>query len=195
MTEFTVRALEASTWDPFAELIEANGGIFGGCWCIGFHPEAGLKGGVGGGHREAKHRRVLAGTAHAALVFAGDECIGWCQFGAPEEVFRIKNRIQYDKGVVTLPDWRVGCCFVGKGHRRQGVFAAGLAGALDLIGGLGGGLVEGYPESAADVSAGFLYQGALSTFEQLGFVRDRPIGKHRWVVHLQVAPQPAQLGK
>jgi len=32
------------------------------------------------------------------------------------------------------------------------------------------------------VAAGFLYNGALSTYEKLGFTRDRKIGKHRWVV-------------
>jgi len=39
------------------------------------------------------------------------------------------------------------------------------------------------------VPAGFLFNGALSTFEQHGFVRDRQIGKHRWVVRRDVAPR------
>ena len=43
-------------------------------------------------------------------------------------------------------------------------------------------MVEGYPEAAGSVHAGFLFNGALSTYEKLGFVRDRKIGKHRWVV-------------
>jgi hypothetical protein len=51
-----------------------------------------------------------------------------------------------------------------------------------MIAALGGGRVEGYPEPAGAVPAGFLYNGALSTYEQLGFQRDRLIGKHRWVV-------------
>jgi hypothetical protein len=38
------------------------------------------------------------------------------------------------------------------------------------------------------VPAGFLYNGALSTYEQLGFVRERQIGKHRWVVTKVVEP-------
>jgi len=29
---------------PFAELVERNNGIFGGCWCIGYHPECGRQG-------------------------------------------------------------------------------------------------------------------------------------------------------
>ena len=36
--------------------------------------------------------------------------------------------------------------------------------------------------------AGFLYNGALSTYEKLGFNRDRKIGKHRWVVTKVVEP-------
>jgi hypothetical protein len=31
-------------------------------------------------------------------------------------------------------------------------------------------------------------KGALSTYEKLGFVRDRKIGKHRWVVTKVVEP-------
>ncbi len=92
------------------------------------------------------------------------------------------------KGRTALPDWRIACCYVGKGHRRRGVATAALAGALALIADADGGLVEGYPESADAVPAGFLYNGALSTYEKLGFVRDRPIGKHRWVVTKVVEP-------
>ena len=40
------------------------------------------------------------------------------------------------------------------------VACAALAGAVDLIAGHGGGVVEGYPEPADAVSAGFLYNGA-----------------------------------
>jgi GNAT superfamily N-acetyltransferase len=166
-------------------LVERNNGIFGGCWCMGFHEDN--KGTVPP-KRERKHARVRAGTAHAALVFDGDDCVGWCQFGAPDEVPRIKNRAAYEKDQTTSPDWRIACCYVGKGHRRQGVATAALAGALDLIAGLGGGTVEGYPEDAGSVPAGFLYHGALSTYEKLGFIRDRKIGKHRWVVARVVEP-------
>jgi len=38
------------------------------------------------------------------------------------------------------------------------------------------------------VLAGFLYNGALSTYENLGFTRDRKIGKHRRVVTKVIEP-------
>jgi GNAT superfamily N-acetyltransferase len=185
---YTIRALDESTWDAFAALVERNNGVFGGCWCIGFHPEGADRNAPAELNRERKLARVRAGTTHAALVFDGDDCLGWCQFGPPAELPWIKNRAAYEKTLTNLPDWRIACCFVGKGHRRRGVASAGLAGALELIASLGGGTVEGYPEDAASVPAGFLFHGALSTYEKLGFVRDRKIGKHRWVVTRAVEP-------
>jgi hypothetical protein len=74
------------------------------------------------------------------------------------------------------------------------VATAALAGALDLIAGLGGGTVEGYPEDAGSVPAGFLFNGALSTYEKLGFICDRKIGKHRWVVTRAVEPRSDKHG-
>jgi GNAT superfamily N-acetyltransferase len=182
--DYTVRALDESTWPAFAELVEANGGIFGGCWCMGMHPAG--ETGDDRPNRERKFERVRAGTAHAALVFDGDRCLGWAQFGSPQEIPRIKNRATYEKGNSSAPRWRIGCCYVGKGYRRAGVSAAALAGALELIARLGGGTVEGYPEPAGAVPAGFLYHGDLSTFEKLGFKRDRQLGKHRWVVSKRI---------
>lgn len=185
---YSVRPLDESTWPAFAALVERNNGIFGGCWCMGFHPEGVARDATADLNRDRKLARVRAGTAHAALVFDRDDCLGWCQFGPVEELPRIKSRAAYEKGRTTAPDWRIACCYVGKGHRRQGVAAAALAGALDLIATFGGGTVEGYPEGADAVSAGFLYNGALSTYEQLGFTRNRKIGKHRWVVTTCVEP-------
>src|SRR5919205_1563098 len=93
---YTVKALDETTWDAFAALVEHNNGVFGGCWCIGFHPE-GVDRNSAAVNRQRKLERVKRGTTHAALVFDGDECLGWCQFGAPHELPRIKSRAAYEK--------------------------------------------------------------------------------------------------
>ena len=77
---YAIRALDESTWDAFAALVEANNGVFGGCWCLGNH-EAFRSSAEG--NRQRKLERVREGTAHAALVFDGEECVGWVQFGPP----------------------------------------------------------------------------------------------------------------
>jgi hypothetical protein len=55
---YTVRLFDASTCDVFAELVERNNGIFGGCWCIGYHSRPGEK---GTDYRAAKEARVRTG--------------------------------------------------------------------------------------------------------------------------------------
>jgi hypothetical protein len=54
----TIRPLDAGTWDAFAELVERNNGIFGGRWCIGYHPERGQP---AISHRLVKEDRVRTG--------------------------------------------------------------------------------------------------------------------------------------
>ncbi|HEY3560308.1 MAG TPA: GNAT family N-acetyltransferase, partial [Kribbella sp.] len=124
---YSVRLLTEETWPAFAELVEANNGVWGGCWCMGFH----VKLGEAEQNRAGKEQLVRERRTHNALVFDGDRCLGWCQFGSPEELPLIKSRRLYDKGLVALPDWRITCFFTGKGLRGRGVAQAALGGALE----------------------------------------------------------------
>jgi GNAT superfamily N-acetyltransferase len=181
MPGFTVKALSRATWPDFAALAERHNGVWGGCWCLEFHPEGSERGAL---RREKKEARVRRGTAHAALVYDGLTCVGWCQFGPPEELPRIKHLRVYSEGAGEPPQWRITCFFVDKPYRGMGVSSAALAGALEEIALLGGGAVESYPEDVADrkVSASFLYNSRLSMFERQGFERIRRLGKNHWLV-------------
>lgn len=179
---YTSRPLDASTWDVFAELMERNNGVFGGCWCIGWHPEREQR---GISRRAVKEERVRTGRSHAALVLDEDGAAqGWCQYGSPAELPGIKHRREYDKDAPPLPDWRITCFYVDKKHRGQGVARAGLAGAVDQIARVGGGLVEAIPEVTAgrEAQGRFLYSATVELFEDFGFTRHRQVGKHAWVV-------------
>jgi hypothetical protein len=187
--DYTTKLLTPDTWDDFAELVEANNGVWGGCWCMGFHPEGVGQGSTREGNREAKQGHTSRGSVHQVLVYDGDVCVGWCQYGSPAELPNIKNRAKYDKELVELPDWRIGCMFTGSKHRGQGVARAALAGALGEIRAAGGGVVEAYPEQTVDRGpqrGSFLHTGAEELFLEFGFVRDRKIAKWRWVMRTQV---------
>jgi hypothetical protein len=187
--------LTPDTWTDFAALVEANNGVWGGCWCIAFHPVGIARDGTAAGNRKIKQAHVADGTVHQMLVYCGDECVGWCQFGPPAEVARIKNAKAYEKELVDLPDWRIGCIFTGSRHRRKGVARAGLAGALSAIGAAGGGVVEAYPEQVDDrppQRGAYLHTGPESLFEEFGFVRDRRIAKWRWVMRTSVHAGPTE---
>ena len=55
---YLIRPLSASTWDAFANLVERNNGIYGGCWCIAYHSECGQRDLV---YRDVKEDRVKTG--------------------------------------------------------------------------------------------------------------------------------------
>jgi len=185
---YTVGELDASSWDAFAELVERNGGIFGGCWCIGFHLSSR---GQYADYRAAKEELVRTGRAHAALVFDEDGAAqGWCQFGSPEELPGIKHRRRYDQDPPPLPDWRITCFWVDKRHRGQGIARVALEGALEQIAERGGGLVEAISEVTAnrDAQGRFLFSATVELFEDHGFARVRRVGKHAWIVSRTLAP-------
>jgi GNAT superfamily N-acetyltransferase len=185
----TTRMLTPETWDDFAVLVEANNGVWGGCWCMGFHPE-----GVGAAHtregnREAKRRHVRRGTVHQVLVYDGDDCVGWCQFGPPSELPNIKNRRTYDQGADDPPDWRIGCVFTNAKDRGKGVAAAAVAAALDEITRAGGVVVEAYPEQTEQrppQRGAYLHTGPEELYARYGFTRVRKIAKWRWVMRTKV---------
>ena len=187
MPSFGTRALDTRSWDDFAALVERHGGVWGGCWCMAFHADGAQRGPQ---RREAKACRVREGRAHAALVYDGDRCVGWCQYGPAGELPRIKHRKACDATRQHEADWRITCFFVDREHRGRGVAAAALRGALALIAGAGGGLVESYPEDASGrrVSASFLHNGSLEMFEREGFERVGAVGAHHWLVTCRVAP-------
>jgi hypothetical protein len=186
---FTTRMLTPETWDDFAALVEVNNGVWGGCWCMGFHPE-----GVGAGHtregnREAKRRHVTRGTVHQVLVYDGERCVGWCQFGSPPELPNIKNRGAYDRGADDPPDWRIGCIFTNAKDRGRGVAATAVAAALDEITRAGGGVVEAYPEQTGQrppQRGAYLHTGPEELYAQYGFTRVRKIAKWRWVMRTKI---------
>jgi GNAT superfamily N-acetyltransferase len=186
-TTYTIKPLEESTWDAFAELVERNNGVYGGCWCIAHHSE--YQRGVSD-PRRLKEELVRAGRAHAALVFdENDLAQGWCQYGSPQEL-RLKHEREYAKAPPPPARWRIACIFVDKHHRGHGVARAGLEGALTHIAAAGGGLVEAISEVTAgrEAQSRFLFTATVELFEQNGFTRQRQVGKHAWIVSREIDP-------
>jgi len=185
---YTTRPLDADTWDAFAELVERNNGVYGGCWCLGYHLEHKMP---GIDRRATKHDLVRAGDAHAALVLDADGAAqGWCQYGSPEELPGIKHGREYRKDAPPRPDWRITCIFVDRQHRGQGIARTALEGALEQIAAAGGGLVEAISEITAGRQAQgrFLFSATVELFQEYGFARVRQVGKHAWIVSRTVPP-------
>ena len=190
--QMEVRPLDETTWPDFAALVERHNGVWGGCWCMGFHAE-----GVGRHkspalNRAEKEARVQrAGRTPRSSTTATPASAG-ASSGRPRSCRASSTGARTSASSTALPDWRITCFFVDKAHRRSGVAAAALAGALDEIARLGGGTVESYPENSEgrSPSSSFLHNGTVSMFERQGFERTRQLGKHHWVVAKELPARP-----
>jgi GNAT superfamily N-acetyltransferase len=190
----TIRPLSTETWPAFAELVARHNGVFGGCWCTWFHTLEKDKERTYESNRELKCGLVESGRAHAALVFDGEEAVGWAEYGPPEELPNLHHRKEYEETQVAPPDFRITCIFVDRRYRRRGVAALALHGALGLIAEAGGGVVEGYPHDLSKqpegkkMSASFLYNGTRRMYEEAGFTFDRSKGLKNCVMSRTVSP-------
>ena len=190
MGDHTIRALSADTWDAFATLVEKHNGVWGGCWDTWFHAEDAGDGKKALGNPAFKRQMVDLGIAHAALVFEGEAAIGWCEYGTPAELPRIYHRKEWEAGTTDPPRYRLTCFFIDRDHRREGVAAEALAGAIDLIARAGGGSAEAYPHDlppGKKVSSSFLYNGTRTLFERAGFEFPRPLGTSKCVMRRDIA--------
>lgn len=186
----SILPLDSGTWDLFEALAGRHNGVFGGCWCIYFHPDGPERGQGAEANRALKKGYVEAGHAHAALVVDGDEAVAWCEYGTPRELPTIHHRKQYEAELDVLPDYRLTCIFVDRRYRRRGLAEVALRGALDLIAHAGGGVVEGYPHEVGDkkLSSSFLYNGTRGLYERAGFRYIRAKGLRNCVMRRTVEP-------
>src|SRR3954447_16427978 len=105
---YTIAPLSPETWAAFEALVQRHNGIFGGCWCIWFHPDGPERGQGAEANRALKKAYVEQGKAHAALVMHRDEAIAWAEYGTPAELPTLHHRKEYDatrpsRGLSTAP--------------------------------------------------------------------------------------------
>jgi hypothetical protein len=189
VSSYVTRPLCPDTWDdlPTWWRLTTGSGAAAGAWVSTQRASAKAIPLLGTVWQSKAH--VRNGTVHQILVYHGDECVGWCQYGTPVELPNINNPKAYAKGLGEMPDWRIGCIFTGSGHRRNGVARAALGAALAAIHDAEGGIVEAYPEQGEErppQRGAYFHTGTTDLFEEFGFERDRKIAKWRWVMRLRI---------
>ncbi len=164
------------------------------CWCQYFKVDAKT---WGAGDVPAFERalceqideaRASRGAGPGVLAYEGDEPVGWCAVEQSGAYRRILNSQLVDDGMPPGDVWFVSCFVVRVGHRRKGVAAALLDGAVGHARSHGARVIEAAPAVAAPgTSSADLYHGPFSVFEAAGFeVISRP-SERRAVVRLALA--------
>src|SRR5262249_5744117 len=122
-------------------------------------------------NRRAFFKLLRQGRAQGTLAFAGDQPVGWCNFGPIEEFPRIQNSrvLSRDSAAGT---WSINCFYIAAGWRRRGVAGALLKTAAETAFARGARLIEAYPtpqKADQTLVAAFTWTGTRSLFAKAGF--------------------------
>jgi hypothetical protein len=156
---FTTKELSKRTWPDYARFFsQGNGWDHCGCtFAQGFRVPKELRkwSDQRDWNLDVKCRLVEDRRSHGILVYAGDEPVGWCQFGPANEL-PLVARGEYIDPRAASPRrrlfvdgeerrWRVTCFCTRPDQAQQGVTGVALRAALRSIAKKGGGLVEAFP--------------------------------------------------
>ena len=188
--EYQTRLLTPETWDDFAGLVEANNGVWGGCWCMGFHPEGAGRVHTPAGNRAAKRPTpprapstrswsTRAMSASAGASSAPPPSCRTSRTGLPMSA----SSTQFRPGGsdVSSPEANIEG---GGWHAPQSppYWKRSKTPAV--------GSSRPTPSRSSDrppQRGAYLHTGPESLYEEFGFQRDRRIAKWRWVMRLNLA--------
>jgi GNAT superfamily N-acetyltransferase len=195
---YEVKELSSTTWPDFEKFFAKHNGVQGGCWCTFYHHAEGrlLKQGLERKdaialNRKEKKSLVTKGRSHGILVYAGNQAVGWCQYGPKEELPRIDSGRNYSKLDLSADQgrnlWRLTCFFVDRDFRKKGVAGVALKAALDSIRKQGGGIVEAYPPTWKEGGSWALWFGTVAMYEREGFKAHAKLGERHLLMRKTLA--------
>jgi GNAT superfamily N-acetyltransferase len=140
------------------------------CWCLSHRLGAAEIQELGDGDREQAMRRLCERDHPPGVVAYRDgEPVGWCSIGPRAEIPRLTGS-RLIRPIDDTPVWSIVCVVVRSGHRRQGVTAPLLEGAVSYAASQGAPAVEAYPvdpPGRMDLTMAFV--GTKAMFDRAGF--------------------------
>jgi GNAT superfamily N-acetyltransferase len=181
----TIRPVGPERWGDLERLFGPSG-AYSGCWCMFWRVPSGVFSANGNaGNRRALRRLVSQNAPPGLLAYDGQTPVGWVSV-APRERFLRLERSPKLKRVDHEPVWSIVCFFVAKSHRRRGVMAALIEGAVAHVKRQGGRLVEAYPQESSDFSGCKGYMGLVPAFRRAGFSPVAPAVRGQVVMRRRV---------
>jgi GNAT superfamily N-acetyltransferase len=168
-TSWQTHPLTPDRFEDFADVINPNRRA-NHCWCLSHRLRTKDIEELGSGNRERAMRRLAERENPPGVVtYLGGTPVGWCNIGPRAEIPRLAGS-KLIRPVDAVPVWSIVCVVVRSGHRRIGVTAQLIGGAVDYAASRGAPAVEAYPvepEGRMDTTMAFV--GTRSMFENASF--------------------------
>ncbi|MGC1208525.1 MAG: GNAT family N-acetyltransferase [Ornithinimicrobium sp.] len=140
------------------------------CWCTPHRLRAADVRELGDGDREQAMRALCSrDTPPGILAYSGDKAVGWCNVGARDDIPKLVHS-KLIRPLDQVPVWSIVCLVVRGGHRKQGVSARLIEGAVEFAASRGAPAVESYPvDPSGRMDTTMAFVGTRRMFEKAGF--------------------------
>ena len=183
MTHFTIRSLTTEHW-PALEDLFGKPGASNGCWCMYWRIGPRYHQRPREDNKTELRRLADVGPPPGLLAFDGDIPVGWAELAPRTELAWLADT-KHLRSVDDLPVWSIPCFYIRRTHRRHGVMAALIEGAIEATAAAGAPALEAYPiDTAVPGHTRNMFPGVASAFTRHGFQvvarhrPDRPVMRH-----------------
>jgi GNAT superfamily N-acetyltransferase len=174
--KLTFKPVTAETVGDFEALFGARGGP-NYCWCMAWRASsAELKDAKSPARKAQMLGRIGDGVPVGIVAYDAGTPVGWVSV-APKATFQ--------KGLGGIADdgkvWSLTCLFIARSHRKQGLSAQLIEGAINHAKKHKARLLEAYPVDPDSPS--YRHMGFVPAFERAGFEAAGTEGTRRHVMH------------
>lgn len=193
MTTWETHPVTPDRFEDFADVVNPNRRATH-CWCLSHRLRQREIDELGEGSREQAARRLCEREVPPGVVTYRDGVpVGWCNIGARSDIPRLVHSTRIHP-VDDVPVWSIVCVVVRGGHRRQGVTAHLIEGAVAWAAEQGAPAVEAHPvdpgERRMDLTMAFVGTRAMfarAGFEEVGVTDATASGMPRLVMRRTLA--------
>ena len=156
-------------FEDFADVINPNRRETH-CWCLSHRLRAPEIEERGHGSREQAMRSLCAEKYPPGVVtYLDDVPVGWCNIGPRADIPRLAGS-KLIRPVDDVPVWSIVCVVVRGGHRKKGVSAQLIDGAVQYAADNGAPAVEAHPvDPPGRMDTTMAFVGTRAMFERVGF--------------------------
>lgn len=139
------------------------------CWCLSHRLRAKDIKELGGDRATVMHRLCERENPPGVLTYRDGEPVGWCSVGPRAEISLLAAS-KLIRPVDEVQVWSIICIVVRSGHRRQGVTARLLEGAIKYAASRGAPAIEAHPvDPPGRMDTTMAFVGTKAMFELAGF--------------------------